>query len=91
MRKFMLIFMAMSVLIFSGCGGSIYNDSDSDDSSSGTYDTQSVLAGNWTIMEGSGEAVHIKLGAERILSLRMDHSSMRFSDVDISGDIGTAT
>ena len=92
----MLIFMAMSVLFISGCGGSIYSDSDSDDSSdkdndkADTYDVQTFLAGNWTIMEGSGTAVSTALGTDDTLTLRMDHAEMRLSDVVISKDVGTA-
>ena len=90
--------MAVSLLFMSGCGGSIYNDSDSgsssgttEDDKADTYDTQSLLAGNWTIMNGSGSGVSTVLGTGDTLTLRMDHADMIFSDVEISGDIGTAT
>lgn len=96
MRKFMLIFMAMSVLLISGCGGSIYSDSESGsgtetDEKADTHDTKSVLAGNWVIMNGTGTAVNTEIGTGDTLTLRMDHSDMRFSDVTISGDVGSAT
>ena len=101
MQKFLLIFMALSVLFISGCGGSIYSDSDSGDSDTDTeqeeenekadtHDTEIVLAGNWVIMEGSGSAVNTVYGTDDTLTLRMDHAVIRFSDVQISGDVGSA-
>ena len=93
MRKFMLIFMAMSVLLISGCGGSIYDD-DSSKKEKGEYEdnysAQDFLTGRWVITEGTGEAVSTTEGSDVVISLLMNSAQMNFSNVVISGDTGTA-
>ena len=94
MRKFMLIFMAMSVLLISGCGGSIYDD-DSSTKEKGEYEdnysAQDFLTGRWVITEAEeGEAVSTTAGSNVIIILRMNSAQMNFSNVVISGDTGTA-
>ena len=93
MRKFMLIFMAMSVLLISGCGGSIYDD-DSSKKEKGEYEdnysAQDFLTGRWVITEGTGEAVSTTEGSDVVISLLINSAQMNFSNVVISGDTGTA-
>ena len=93
MRKFMLIFMAMSVLLISGCGGSIYDD-DSSTKEKGEYEdnysAKDFLTGRWVITEGEGEAVSTTAGSDVTISLLMNSAQMNFSNVVISGDTGTA-
>ena len=93
MRKFILVFMAMSVLFISGCGGSIYDDESSEetkDEYADNYDAQDFLTGRWVITEGEGEAVSTTMGSELTLNLLMNSAQMNFSNVVISGDTGTA-
>ena len=91
MRKFMLIFMAMSLLFMSGCGGSIYDDDTGDDPYADTYPVKTFLSGRWVITEGEGEAVSTTLGSEATLTLSMNSAQMNFSNIEmISGDTGTA-
>ena len=93
----MLIFMAMSLLFMSGCGGSIYDEDNNDESSEDTkdeyadnYDAESFLSGRWLITEGEGSAVSTTLGSENTIALRMNSAQMNFTNVEISGDTGTA-
>lgn len=93
MRKFMLIFMAMSVLLISGCGGSIYDDESSTQEKGeyeDNYKAKDFLTGRWVITEGKGEAVSTTLGSEVTINLLMNSAQMNFSNVVISGDTGTA-
>lgn len=92
MRKFMLIFMAMSVLLISGCGGSIYDDDSSKEKGEyeDNYKAQDFLTGRWVITEGEGEAISTTLGYDDELMLVMASAQMNFSNVEVKGDIGTA-
>ena len=92
MRKFMLIFMALSILFMSGCGGSIYDDESSTEKGEydDNYNAQDFLTGRWVITEGEGEAVSTTAGDEFVISLLMNSAQMNFSNVVISGDTGTA-
>ena len=92
MRKFMLVFMAMSVFFISGCGGSIYDDESSEetkDEYADNYDAQDFLSGRWIITEGEGSAARID-GSGVTINLLMNSAQMNFTNVEISGDTGTA-
>ncbi len=89
-QKFMLVFMALSVLLISGCGGSIYDDENEKSEYADTYDVKEFLSGRWVITEGEGEAVSTTMGSDFTLTLLMNSAQMNFSNVDIKGDTGTA-
>ncbi|MBQ6972185.1 MAG: hypothetical protein IJP86_07500 [Synergistaceae bacterium] len=89
--------MMLAVFAVSGCGGGSL-----DPQSGGTgrtspfayvdsYDIPAVLSGTWILTEGDGTAVSTTAGEADTLSLIMPaNTQMVFSEVNISGDTGTA-
>ena len=93
------IFAVMGLFVFlvAGCGGgSLDPETDDPDPTSpfayvDSYDIPAVLNGKWLLTEGSGSAVSTSAGTDDTLSLTMAaNTQMNFSDVNISGDTGTA-
>lgn len=107
MRKFhlwgMFLVMAAFVFLLSGCGGGSLDPQSSDEGTDtdtgGTpsaytdnYDIPGTLAGRWFLTEGSGSAISVLSGDNDTLALTMAaNTQMNFSDVNISGDTGSAS
>ena len=96
------IFAVMGLFMFlvAGCGGGSL-DPETTEEDTGTdqtplaytdsYNISEILAGRWVLTEGSGEAVSTSNGTDDTLALTMAaNTQMNFSDVNISGDTGTA-
>ncbi|MBQ7543387.1 MAG: hypothetical protein IJT02_00410 [Synergistaceae bacterium] len=95
--KFLMIVLAVSVLVFSGCGGS----KDSEESSEGgdtdipnntpdTYNTAYVLSGRWDVIDQS-VTVDADYTNDTTLSLTLSTASLTFADTQITGTRGLST
>ena len=99
MRKFMGLFLVMSLCVFmlSGCGGNVYDEETSDEETQtdetpnnypDTYDTASVLNGTWIMIEGA-DAITLDYEEDSI-ELQQISGTTIFSNTQLKNDTGVS-